>query len=298
MNAHLRLVLIGLLSTLPALASADTLERIRSSQTLTLGYLPDFAPFSSDGSGGKPEGYAIELCNQVADYLHHEPGLSGVQVQFKPVTRAESVSAVSSGAIDLLCTPTPQTLERRKSVGFSIPVYTAGLAVVVRQNAADDLVRVLNGETAHQGPTWRATINRGIARNTFATTAGGVTEAWIHQQVNRLGVVVNLITVQNDADGVRQVAQGKADAFFSERMLLKHYLSKDPQGSELQVLNRIFDYSPTAMALARNSDDFHLLVDSALSALYRSGEIDQAYSRYFGPPDKTLQELHKVYALP
>ncbi|PTQ66902.1 amino acid ABC transporter substrate-binding protein [Pseudomonas sp. GV071] len=297
MNTHLSLLLVGLLSTLPAIAGADTLERVRSSHTLTLGYLPDFAPFSSD-SGGKPEGYAIELCNQVADYLRHQPGLDAVKVQFKAVSRAESITAVSSGSIDLLCTPTPQTLERRKTVSFSIPVYTAGLAAVVRQNAADDLVRVLNGETAHEGPTWRATINRGIARHTFATTAGGVTEAWIHQQVNRLGVVVNLISVSNDADGVRQVAQGNADAFFSERMLLKHYLSQDPDGAKLKVLNRIFDYSPTAMALPRGDEDFHLLVDSALSALYRSGEIDQAYSRYFGPPDKTLQDLHKVYALP
>ena len=58
------LLLAGLLALLPMLAGAQTLERVRASNALTLGYLPDLAPFSSEESG-KPGGYAIDLCLKV-----------------------------------------------------------------------------------------------------------------------------------------------------------------------------------------------------------------------------------------
>ena len=41
------LLLTGLFALLPMLAGADTLERVRTSNTFTLGYVPDLAPFTS-----------------------------------------------------------------------------------------------------------------------------------------------------------------------------------------------------------------------------------------------------------
>lgn len=40
-----KLLLVCLLTLVPVLANANTLERVRASNTFTLGYLPDFATF-------------------------------------------------------------------------------------------------------------------------------------------------------------------------------------------------------------------------------------------------------------
>ena len=48
-------LLLACLLALPLLTSASTLERVRSSNSLTLGYLPDIAPFSSQ-QDGQPSG--------------------------------------------------------------------------------------------------------------------------------------------------------------------------------------------------------------------------------------------------
>ena len=290
-------LLLACLLALPLLTSASTLERVRSSNSLTLGYLPDIAPFSSQ-QDGQPSGYAIELCEQVAAHIKTELGLADLQVRYQAVEEAESIAAVSSGSIDILCSPTLETLTERKAVSFSLPIYTAGLAALVREDASPALINVLNGKVAHSGPTWRATINRGLANHTYAVTEGGATEAWVRQQQNQLGVVATLVTVANPEQGVQLVAEGKADAFFSERILLQNYLAKNKDASEMRVLERIYEFAPVAMALARADEDLRLLVDTALSESYRSGELENIYRRHLGEPGEMVKVLFKVYALP
>lgn len=293
------LLLAGLAMLAPVLASASstTLERVRASNTLTLGYLPDMAPFSSQ-QGDKADGYAIDLCLQVADKVKTELGRADLQIRYKALAEAESFNAVSSGKVDLLCTPAPETLALRKQVSFSLPVYTAGLAALVREDASETLINVLNGEVAHTGPTWRATVNRGLANHTYVVTKGGASEAWVRDKMRLLGVIATLVTVDNHEEGVQLVADGKADAFFSERMLLKSYLAKNKKVDDMVVLERIFEFAPVAMALERSDEDFRLLVDSALSEAYASGSLEKAYTQRFGAPSEVVKKLFKVYALP
>jgi len=290
------LLFAGLFALLPMLAGADTLERVRTSNTFTLGYVPDLAPFTSE-EGGKVSGYAIDLCLKIADGLKTGLGLADMQVRYQALTVEQALGAISSGAVDILCTPSPETLERRKSVSYSQPVYTAGLSVVVRKNAPPGLVNALNGEAVHSGPTWRATINQGLANHTFATLEGGVTEDWVRDKLRRLGVIATLVVVDSHAQGVQRVAEGKVDAFFAERMLLQSNVQQQA-ADELMVLDRIFEIAPVSMALERDDEDFRLLVDTVLSDLYRSGELEQLYTSYFGEPGEMAKILSRVYALP
>ena len=291
------LLLVSLLAMVPALADANTLERVRASHTFTLGYLPDLAPFSVQ-AGDKASGYAIELCQKIADSVKVELGLPDLQVRYQPVSLDDAMTAVSTGKIDILCTPSPPTLARRKQVSYSVPIYTAGLSVVVRQEAPEALINVLNGKVARTGPTWRATVNHGLSDQTYATTAGGITETWIRQQMRLLGVVANLVTVKSTEAGVNLVAEGKADAFFAERIMLSNLLATHPSAAKLVLLDRVFEYSPTAMALDRDDENFRLLVDTALSEMYRSGEIEQACNTYLGGISDMAKKLFKVYAIP
>ncbi|WP_454863381.1 amino acid ABC transporter substrate-binding protein [Pseudomonas hormoni] len=291
------LLLVCLLALIPVLADANTLERVRASNTFTLGYLPDFAPFSVQAAD-KASGYAIDLCLKIADKVKTELGLPGLQIRYLPVTATDEMSAVRLGKIDILCTPTSPTLERRKAVSYSVPIYTAGLSAVVRKDASEALLNVLNGKVARTGPTWRATVNSGLSNQTYAATAGGITEAWIRQQMRLLGVVATLVTVENTAAGLKLVSEGKADAFFAERMMLQNLISTDYSAGNLVLLDRIFEYAPTAMAVDRDDENFRLLVDTTLSEMYRSGEIEQAFDKYLGGASATAKKLFKVYAIP
>ena len=52
------------------------------------------------------------------------------------------------------------------------------------------------------------------------------------------------------------------------------------------------------MALDRNDEDFRLLVDTALSEMYRAGDIEQAYDNYLDGAGDAAKKLFKIYALP
>lgn len=291
------LIVACLMALVPAVAGANTLERIQNSQSVVLGYLPDFAPFSTQ-QGDKASGYAIDLCLNIVNTIKSELNLPSLQVRFQPVQLGEEVGAVSTGKIDILCTPTPTTLERRKTVSYSIPVYTAGLSAAVSKNAPNSLLRVLNAEVAKTGPIWRTDINRALANMTYATIAGGATEQWINQQMRSSGVVATLITVEDTAAGLKCVAEGKADVFFAERTMLKHDLADKYSTGNIVLLDRVFEYSTTSMTVDRDDENFRLLVDTALSELYRSGEIEHAYNKHLGGVSETSRMLFKLYALP
>lgn len=291
------LLLVCILALLPIMVHGKTLERIRASHAITLGYLPDFVPFS-DQAADKASGYAIDLCLKIAEKVKTDLNLPELKIQYQPVSLKDEMNDVSSGKIDILCTPTPPTLARRKIVSYSVPIYTAGLSAVVRQNASEALLNVLGGKVAHTGPTWRATVNLGLSNQTYVAIAGGVTETWIHQQMRLLGVVATLVTVENTDAGLNLVANGKADAFFAERMMLEHLLTRNYPSGNLVLLERIFEYAPTAMAVDREDEDFRLLVDTALSEMYRSGDIERAFEKYLGGAGDSAKKLFKIYAIP
>ncbi|MFC5695706.1 amino acid ABC transporter substrate-binding protein [Pseudomonas sp. GCM10022186] len=297
MKSRLPHVALLLASLLPLLASAQTLDRIRASGTLTLGYLPDQPPFTST-AGESASGYAIDLCQKVADQLRTQPGLASLKVRFVPLAPDKALDQVRDGGVDLLCSPMVESLKRRQSVSFSLPVYTAGIGVVVRKNAPLSLVKVLSGQVEQTGPTWRATLNRGLAAHSFAVQGGTLVETWAREKLRLLKLLVTLETVASPAEGVGQVASGKVDAFFADQMTLRSLVARDTANTELMVLDRRFEFEPVALAMARGDEDFRLQVDTALSQLYRSGGIVPLYSKYFGAPGELDQTLFKVYSRP
>ena len=59
-------------------APTTTLERIRSTGKIVLGYRPDAAPMSYRDASGQPGRYSVTLCNKVADAMKSELSLSSL----------------------------------------------------------------------------------------------------------------------------------------------------------------------------------------------------------------------------
>jgi polar amino acid transport system substrate-binding protein len=295
-SAILAIGLATLLAT-SATASAQALDRIKGSGNLNLGYIDQSAPFSVAAGDNAPSGYSIDLCQHIANAVKETVANPGLNVRFIPIKAEDVVSQLSSGGIDLLCTAASDTLERRASMSFSIPVFNGGVGVLVRADADEALMNVLNGRVAISGPKWRAAINGGLANKTFVVFSGSVSEKWVRQRIQRLGVVATIITVDDNAKGIALVDQHQADAYFGERVFLQSYVSQGDYADRLKVVDRIYTYEPLALAMARNDDDFRLVVDTALSQLYLIDEFSGLYASYFGAFDDNAKRLFLTYAL-
>jgi polar amino acid transport system substrate-binding protein len=267
---------------------SSTIERIRAAGKIVLGYYAEARPLSFRGKTGDADGYGVALCRLVVTDLQKALDVPGLATQFVGVEGNDRFAAVKEGRIDLLCGPSEETLARRAEVSFSIAVMDSGTSVVLRKDAPDAFRDVLSGRDAKQDrqPLWRGSPQlSALQQRSFAVIAGTATENRIKQARERLKVNSSIVSVPDLATGIRNVTDGKADAFFGERTTLLDAIHHDASAGELMVLDRYFDHTPLSFALSRTDEDFRLAVDTALSHLYSSGKVAEVYEQFFGKPD-------------
>ena len=134
-----------------AAANADdgpTLQKIRKSAAITIGYRDAAIPFSYAGAEQKPIGFSLDLCGLIAEKVKEKLRLSEIKIDYKPVTDANRAALVKDGAVDIECGATPKTADLAKDAAFSIPIYASELRwLVLRQ------IRVEKGRRAPQPRT-------------------------------------------------------------------------------------------------------------------------------------------------
>ncbi len=290
--------LLGLVCLVQATsAPAATLEKVRETGKLTLGYRVDARPLSYQDESGKPAGYSIALCEKIAEAVKTEVGLATLTVDWVPVSGEERFKAVQEGRVDLLCGTDDATLARRKEIGFSIPIYLAGMGAVVREDAPRGLKNVLEGRKRFI-LIWRATPAEILEKQTFSVVAGSRGEQWLTERLKTFQIDATVVPVESYDAGVQAVLDRKADAFFAERSILLDAVARNPSSGALDVLDRRFTYAPLAMALPRGDEDFRLLVDRTLSRLYGSTDFASIYGQWFGGPDEETRRFFQITALP
>ncbi len=279
----------------PAVA-AGTLDKVKDSGKLTLGYRSDARPFAFS-DGGKPAGFSVELCLKVADAVKAELKLPTLAVDFVPLTAADRFDALQQGRVDLSCGTDTPTLQRRAVVDFSIPIFLAGTGALLRADADWRLRDALEDRPDPVQPVWRGAPGLFSAKVVFAAVAGTSIETTLIDALRRRRVTVTVAPVPDYATGVQMVLDRRAAALFGDRPVLLDAARRGPAG-ELQVIERSFTREALALALRRDDDAFRLLVDRSLSRLYRSPELAPLYTTWFGPPGPLALQLFQSLALP
>jgi len=289
------LLLTLMVLALPA-AAAGTLDKVKESGKLTLGYRADTRPFAfSDGD--KPAGFSIALCQKVADAVKAELKLPSLAVEFVPLTAANRFEALQQGRVDLSCGTDTPTLARREIADFSIPIFAAGTGALLRADADHRLRDALANKPDPIQPVWRGSPGLLTASVVFAVVGGTTIEKSLIDALRLRRIVVTVASVPDYAAGVQMVLDRRAAALFGDRPVLLNAAKRGP-ANELQVIERTFTREPLALAMRRGDDAFRLLVDRSLSQLFRSKDFASLYNNYFGTPDPGTLEFFQAVALP
>lgn len=277
---------------------SGTLPRVRETGALRLGYYTNARPFSYQDEQGKPAGYAVALCQRIANDLKTELGLPALAVEFVSVATSDRFDAVEQGRVDLLCGPSVETLARRKDISYSIPIFPGGLGAILRADAPAQIWDVLTGHEAPYRPQWRASIGLALRERTFSAVAGTTGLTWLTGKLDQFEIDAKVLPVASHEAGVQDVLNRTSEVFFGERSVLLDSKKRNPKGKELVVLDRLFTFEPFAFALPRGDEDLRLFVDQSLSGLIRSGEIQNLYRKFFGEPDAVTLTFFRMSAIP
>ena len=285
MNRFAGVLLLALL-TLGPVAAAEaqgTLQKIRSTGSIAIGYRDSSVPFSFVGTDRSPTGYSIDLCREVVGALSQSLGLPSLSIKWVGVTPESRIGAVSSGNVDLECGSTTHTLARQEQVDFSLMTFVDGGSLLVATAAGIKTLGDLPGKRL------------GVVANT--TTEKALAD-WFRANGVR-GVIVS--NVKDHVDGLAGLDNGRLDAYASDRVILFGLATNSKDASKLTLFQDYFSYEPYALMLRRGDPAFRLAVDRALAALYRSKNVIPIYEKWFGPINKSpaiLQALYLLNALP
>ncbi|WP_088680396.1 amino acid ABC transporter substrate-binding protein [Rhizobium sp. R635] len=286
-------------SALGTSAQAQTLDRVRSSSALKLGYDPDARPFSFNAEQGRPDGYAVALCNKIADSLRAQLNLPKLDVEWVSLSGDAKTQAIESGAADLVCGAEPVTLTRRQQVSFSIPIFPSGTGALLSASAPLALREVLQYGEPSSRPVWRGSPARTILEHkTFSSIAGTTSEGWLSDRIKTFQLAATATPVNDYQQGIESVLDGSSAVLFGDMPLLMDAAARSDNSGNLIVLQRYFTYEPLGLELARGDEDFRLAVDRALSQAYASQDFRTFFTTWFGPPDEATVTFFQQTTLP
>ena len=254
-------LLLALLALAPLVAGAQTLDKVRKTGVLTLGYIDGAAPFSFTDGNGEPQGYSVELCRRVADGIAAELKRTGLKTKWVKLTIQNRIDAVRKRQVDMECSTTTWTLTRQKLVDFSLITFVDGGSLLVKSDA--ELARLSD-----------------LKDKRIAVIGGTTTERTL--QKSPLGA--ELVKVTTRDEGLALLREGQVVALASDRTaLIGVVVMNRGGGGNYKLLDQDFSIEQYALMLPRGDHEFRLAVNRQLARVYRSGEIQDIYARWLGP---------------
>jgi glutamate/aspartate transport system substrate-binding protein len=279
--------------TLGATARADelvgTLKTAKATGAITLGYRESSIPFSFLNARKHPIGYSMDLCEAIVEAVRDELGRE-IVVKYKPVTSENRITAVVAREIDLECGSTTNNTERQKQVAFSPIFFVSGTKLMVKRGGAIRSYRDLRDKTV-------------------VVTSGTTNEAAIKAISDKQQLGIKTVTARDHAASFALLAEGKADAFATDDVLLSGLIATNKAGASLEVVGEYLSYDPYGLMFRRDDPDFAALVERTFRRLAESREIVQMYEKWFTqrlptgerldlPMSPHLETLLQVIGLP
>jgi polar amino acid transport system substrate-binding protein len=119
-------------------AKADKLDDIIASGKLRCAVTLDFPPMGSRDASNTPIGFDVDYCNDLAKSL-------GVKAEVVETPFSDRIPALVSGRADIGVASTSDTLERAKTVGFTIPYFAFKMVILTKQGLGLDTYDKLKG---------------------------------------------------------------------------------------------------------------------------------------------------------
>jgi glutamate/aspartate transport system substrate-binding protein len=257
----------------------STLQKIRKSAAITIGYRDAAVPFSYAGAE-QPIGFSLDLCGIIAEKAKEKLGLSGIKIDYRPVTAANRAALVRDGAVDIECGATPRTAELAKDAAFSIPIYASELRWIVPRQVRQEKEA---GRRNRNEVKTRTTVDD-LRGKTVALTKGSAANSIVlNLSVDRF-LGLSIMHGKDPAAAFKLVESGEAAAFMDDDVLLVGLKAGAKNPDAYGFLDESFPGATYVLVMRKDDKAFKELVDGVLADAMKSGAYAKLYAKWFESP--------------
>jgi polar amino acid transport system substrate-binding protein len=212
-------------------------------------------------SSGQIEGFDIDVLHQIAQAILGDPNA----IQFKVVTSAERIKALTSGQVDIVADSMTITCDRLQQVSFSTDYFDAGQRVLVRKGSGYTELKSLAG--------------RKVCAASGTTSIQTLAESAYHPAP---------VAVDNWTDCLIMLEQNQVDAVSTDDSILIGLEAQDPY---TEMVGPRFTDEPHGLAMAKTSPELVRFVNGVLERMRADGTWNALYGHWLtalgpdpGPP--------------
>jgi len=260
-----RILTACVLTALASAAGAQTLDKVKSSGSISVAYRESSIPFSYLDDKAQPTGFGWEICGKIVDEVKKVTGRADLKVTTQSVTSANRIPLMQNGTIDIECGSTTNNSDRQKQVAFATNYFYTGTRLLVK---AGSPIKALADLAGKKVVSTTGTTNYRIMRS--------------YNDEKKLGF--ELLGAKDHSESQLVVQSGRADAFAMDDILLYGLRASSANPAEWAVVGEALQVEPYAIMLRKDDPSFKALVDGVLAKLMDSGEFTKLYAKWFTQP--------------
>ena len=241
---------------------SPTLARIKNAHVVHLGYRESSPPFSFLDQANRPIGYSLELCEAVVDEIGVEVDDPNLKIEYVKVTSDDRIEAVLKDKIDLECGSTTANADRARQVAFSPLMFVAGTKLMVPKASAVQSVIDLKGKTV-------------------VVTKGTTNEQAMHNADKKFSLGLNIVTSPDHEQSYQMLADGKADAFATDDILLYGLIARHKSQDKFRVTGDYLSYDPYGIMFRKGDPQLSAVVERAFRKLGSNHDLIPLYEKWF-----------------
>lgn len=259
--AAVTLLLVGL----NAHAASQTLDKIKSTATVTMGVRESSIPMSYTTGDSRFDGYHVEVCRLILADIKDKLGLNTLRINYQPVTSQNRVPLVQNGTVDIECGTTTNNSARAKDVGFANTLYIEEVRIAVKANSGINSISQLAGKKV-------------------ATTTGTTSVQLLRKHEKANGVNFDEVFGKDHADSFLLLESGRADAFVMDSSILAGNIANAKNPKDYKIVGEVLSTEPIAIMVPKNDPEFKAAVNAAIAKMVANGKMPALWTKWFLKP--------------
>ncbi len=240
----------------------DTLGKIKSSGTVTVGVRDSSVPLGYTLGGGKYVGFHTEMAENIVADIKKKLGMPNLETKHQLITSQNRIPLIQNGTVDFECGSTTNNETRAKDVAFANTTYMEEVRIAVKKDSGIKSITDLKGKNV-------------------ATTTGTTSVQTLRRNERAGNLDFKEVYGKDHADSFLLLESGRADAFVMDGSILAGNISRSKNPGDYAIVGEVLSVEPIACMLRKDDPEMKKTINESIARQIKDGTLEKLYDKWF-----------------